>query len=150
MANIVNMETIREYLPRMTRLVDIASICQFSVERLEACGVKTEKQLLKHGGTAAGRFVLARESGLAETQLKGWVNRAGLGRVDGMCAEYIELLDWVGVDSLADLGRCEARRLHCKLSVLNADKRLVVTVPEERQLEEWIQQAKELQTIIEY
>jgi len=78
------------------------------------------------------------------------VNHVDLFRVKGVGEEYADLLEASGVDTVPELAQRRADNLHKKMAEVNAEKKLVRQLPSEKQVQEWIEQAKELPRVIQY
>jgi predicted flap endonuclease-1-like 5' DNA nuclease len=79
-----------------------------------------------------------------------WINHADLMQVSGVGAEYADLLEDAGVDTVAELARRNAANLTATMRDFNAEKEAVRRTPTESQVAEWIEQAKGLGRTIEY
>lgn len=112
--------------------------------------VRTTEALLKRGATKRGRKDLAAETGLSESQLLEWVNRADLMRVKGIGEEYSDLLEAAGVDTVKELRRRNAANLLGAMVDVNAKKRLVRRLPTESMVQRWVDHAKTLEAVVTY
>ena len=128
----------------MTKLADVEGIGPAYAAKLTDAGVKSCEHLLEEGGTAKGRKAIAEKSGISEKQILGWVNRTDLARIKGVGAEFADLLESAGVDTVPELGQRNAANLHAKMLEVNEAKKLVRKVPTAAQVEDWCQQAKAL------
>ena len=72
----------------MTKLSEIEGIGPKYAEKLNACGIASQEQLLREGGAPAGRKKIAKESGIGDGLILKWINRADLARVRGIGSEY--------------------------------------------------------------
>jgi predicted flap endonuclease-1-like 5' DNA nuclease len=113
-------------------------------EKLERAGIKSCEKLLESGGTKKGREDLSEKTGISEAQLLKFVNHADLMRIKGIGGEYSELLECAGVDSVPELGQRKAANLAAKIEAINEEKKLVRSVPTEKTVQGWIDQAKGL------
>ncbi|CAG1003461.1 hypothetical protein ANAEL_03154 [Anaerolineales bacterium] len=128
----------------------IEGIGDVYAERLRDAGVRTTDDLLKKGGTAKGRAELVATTGLTENQILEWTNRADLHRIRGIGSEYADLLEFAGVDTVAELARRDAVNLYEKLKVVNEEKKKVRRQPSLEQVGKWIEQAMSLPRAVEY
>jgi predicted flap endonuclease-1-like 5' DNA nuclease len=128
----------------MTRIDDIEGIGPTYAAKLESAGVKSVEVLLTTGGTPKGRKDLAAKSGIDETLILKWVNRADLARIKGIGSELADLLEVSGVDSVVELGTRKPENLMAKMTEVNDAKHLVRKLPSLSQVEDWVKQAKEL------
>ncbi|MBS1713450.1 MAG: DUF4332 domain-containing protein [Armatimonadetes bacterium] len=132
----------------MGNVKDIEGIGGAFAEKLEAAGVKTEDQLLQAGATQKGREELSGKSGIPESKILEWVNRADLARIKGVGSEYADLLEASGVDSVPELAQRNGANLHAKMAEINAAKNLVRSMPSESVVSDWVEQAKALPKIV--
>jgi len=73
-----------------------------------------------------------------------------LYRIKGVAQEYSDLLEEAGVDTVPELAQRKAANLHAKLVEVNDAKKLVRQLPSEKQVEEWVSQAKKLPRVVQY
>jgi predicted flap endonuclease-1-like 5' DNA nuclease len=132
----------------MTKLADIEGIGDIYAGKLEAVGIASIEELLEKGATRKGREELAAQSGISDTLLLKWVNRADLARVKGIGSEYADLLEAAGVDSVPELAQRNAENLTATLVEVNEVKKLVRRVPTVTEVTDWIAQAKGLPRIV--
>lgn len=118
--------------------------------KLKDSGIKTINDLLKAGSTRKGRREIARKTGASTKTVLRWVNRADLFRVRGIGKEYSNLLEKSGVNTIVELSRRNPTNLHKKLKETNITRRLVRQIPSSETVEDWVQQAKNLDRIVEY
>ncbi len=134
----------------MTKLADIQGIGPAYAEKLKACGINTQEQLLEKGAKPAGRKALVEESGISKSLILKWVNRADLARVKGIGGEYADLLEHAGVDTVPELAQRNAANLCAKMAEVNEAKKLVRALPPEAKVTDWVEQAKGLERAIHY
>lgn len=134
----------------MTKLADIQGIGPAYAEKLQACGVNTQEQLLEKGAKPAGRKALVEESGISQSLILKWINRADLARVKGIGGEYADLLEHAGVDTVPELAQRNAANLCAKMAEVNEEKNLVRALPAESKVTDWVEQAKGLDRAIHY
>jgi predicted flap endonuclease-1-like 5' DNA nuclease len=116
--------------------------------KLSAAGVLTTDHLLERAASASGRSTLADETGHSTKQLLEWVNHVDLMRVDGVGAEYSDLLEAAGVDSVPELAQRNAANLAAALESTNESKQLVRRVPSETVVAGWIAEAKTMDKVV--
>lgn len=116
--------------------------------KLRKAGVRTTDSLLKVAATRTGRRRLAKETGLSESDILSWVNRADLLRITGVGSEYADLLEVAGVDTIRELRRRNPERLLEAMTELNLRKRLVRRLPTEGMVAGWIDEAKDLEPLV--
>lgn len=132
------------------KIEDIEGIGPAYGEKLRGAGVNDTDGLLEKGKTKKGRSVLAEASGISETLILKWSNMADLFRVKGVGAEFAELLEASGVDTVKELKHRVPTNLVAKMTEVNATKNLVRRVPTDKEVSDWVNQAKELPPMIEY
>ena len=119
--------------------------------KLRAAGIRSVNALLKKGATRAGRKALAEQTGIDETLILKWVNHADLYRIKGIGAEYSELLEKAGVDTVKELRNRVPANLHAKLVEVNGQGRgLVRQLPSLKMVESWVAEAKTLDPMVMY
>lgn len=134
----------------MASIMDIEGIGEKFAEKLRAAGIRTTEALLEKAGTAKGRKELAAQTGIDESKLLDWVNRADLYRIRGIGSEYSDLLEAAGVDTVKELAQRDPNNLYEKLVSVNQAKNLVNKLPGRDQVADWIKQAKELPRAVEH
>lgn len=134
----------------MPSIINIEGIGLANAQKLREAGIRSVACLLKQGRTAKGRKELADATGIEPSKLLGWVNHSDLFRIRGIGAEYADLLEAAGVDTVPELRHRNAASLYETLVKLNADRHIVRKMPNSGQVEMWIQQAKSLSRAIEY
>lgn len=134
----------------MTKLVDIEGVGAAYAAKLAKVGVKSTEGLLKQCASSKGRKDLAEKSGVSETLILKWANRVDLARVKGVGAQYADLLEAAGVDTVVELGNRKPDHLVAKMTEVNAVKHLVRKLPALSQVEKWVKQAKTLPRAINY
>ena len=118
--------------------------------KLEKAGLTKPSELLAMGATPAGRKALAEETGLSEEAIMGAVKKLDLMRVDGVGPVYAELLHASGVETVPDLARRNAANLSEKMAEVNETAGIAEALPSEEEVSDWVEQAKDLQRVIEY
>jgi predicted flap endonuclease-1-like 5' DNA nuclease len=134
----------------MANLAKIEGIGGTYAAKLAQHGLRTTGQLLKAGATRRGRSDIAAKSGISETMILEWVNRADLFRIKGVGEEYSDLLENAGVDTVAELAQRNAANLHEALKAENARKKVVRQLPSAKMVANWVAQAKSLPRAVEY
>ncbi|SHE64329.1 protein of unknown function [Kaistia soli DSM 19436] len=131
-------------------IIDIEGIGKTFAEKLGAAGIKTTGQLLDAGKDPKGRKALAATTGIDETKILGWANKADLMRLKGVAEEFSDLLEAAGVDTVKELKTRRPDNLAAKLAEVNAARKLVRQLPSESQVADWIEQAKTLPAVMTY
>ena len=134
----------------MAKLTDIEGVGKVYSQKLKTAGILTTNALLKKGATPKGRQTIADKSGISGKLILRWVNHADLFRLEGVAGEYAELLEAAGVDSVPELAQRNAENLCQKLAEVNEAKKLVRVVPVQTQVEQWVEQAKNLPRAVTY
>ncbi len=134
----------------MARIIDIEGIGPTYASRLKHVGIRTTERLLKVAAHRQGRKDLAEQTSISETLILEWVNLADLTRIKGIAAEYSDLLEEAGVDTVKELRNRRPDNLYQALVETNAKKRLVRRLPSRRSVESWVKQAKTQPPIITY
>lgn len=134
----------------MAKLENIEGIGPSYAAKLREAGVTSQKKLLEVGGTPRGRRQLERDTGLSHKLILKWVNRADLARVRGIGEEYADLLEYSGVDTVPELARRNAERLHERMASVNEEKHLVRSLPTLAKVQDWKQHARGLPRAIHY
>lgn len=132
----------------MANIQDIEGIGPAYAEKLGNAGVKTLADLLDKGGSRGGREALVQATGMSDTLILKWVNRADLDRIKGVGSEYADLLEASGVDSVPELAQRNAANLAAKMAEVNEQKSLVRRVPSEAEVEDWVAHAKTLERAV--
>ncbi len=134
----------------MAHIADIEGIGETYAATLADKGIKTTEALLEKCATPAGRKALAEETGISGKLVLKWANRADLARIKGIGSEYADLLEAAGVDTVPDLARRNTANLFAKMTATNEEKNLVRKPPSEKQVENWVEQAKALPRALTY
>ena len=134
----------------MPSIIDIEGIGPVYKKKLKAVGVSTTEKLLEVGGTAKGRKDLAEKAGVDETLILEWVNLSDLFRIKGVGSEYSDLLEEAGVDTVVELSKRVPANLFAKMVEVNEAKKLVRKMPVEKQVADWVDQAKKLPRLVSY
>jgi predicted flap endonuclease-1-like 5' DNA nuclease len=132
------------------RLSRIEGIGPVYAAKLARAGLATTEDLLEAAARPKGRAALAEQTGISETLILKWANRADLMRVKGISEEISDLLEAAGVDTVAELKRRRADHLAEALRAINDRKRLVRRVPGEAQCARFIEEAKALPRMLSY
>jgi len=141
---------MNERIRQMTKLSTIEGIGEAYEAKFEGIGIKSVEALLEAAITKKNREELAEKTGLSEKLILKWANHADLFRVKGVAGEYAELLEAAGVDTVPELAQRNAGNLTKKMEEVNEVKKLVRKLPTEKQVEGWVQQAKELPRVLQY
>jgi predicted flap endonuclease-1-like 5' DNA nuclease len=132
------------------KIIDIEGIGPAYATKLAKAGIRSVEMLLKDGASAKGRKDIAALSGIDQTMVLEWVNRADLYRIKGVGKQYSDLLEKAGVDTVVELSKRVAGNLYAKMVEVNQAKNLVNGMPGLKQVEGWIAQAKKLPRVVTY
>jgi predicted flap endonuclease-1-like 5' DNA nuclease len=132
------------------RIEDVEGIGPVIGEKLRACGIADTDALLAEAGTPKQRKALAEKSGLGEKRLLKFANMVDLYRIVGVGAEYAELLEASGVDTVPELARRNPAELAKKLAEVAKAKKLTRRTPSEAEVASWVEQAKTLPRMLTY
>jgi predicted flap endonuclease-1-like 5' DNA nuclease len=130
------------------KIEEIEGIGAANAKKLAAADISTTDGLLKLCCDAKGRKATAEKTGVSEGQLLKWANMADLMRISGVGSEYSELLEAAGVDTVKELRNRNAANLAAKMAEVNATKKLTRTVPSEKVVSKWVEQAGALDPLI--
>lgn len=134
----------------MARILDVEGIGPVYAEKLIENGIRTTNKLLKRGATPKGRQELEEQMGISSNLLLEWINHADLFRIKGVAEEYSDLLEEAGVDTVPELAQRNPENLYAKLVEVNEQKKLVRQLPSQRQVADWVEQAKTMPRMIHY
>jgi predicted flap endonuclease-1-like 5' DNA nuclease len=129
----------------MTSIEDIEGIGTAQANKLRTMSISTVEALLEKGGTSKGRDEIAETIGVSGKSVLKWVNHADLFRIKGVAAEFAELLEAAGVDSVPELAQRSPANLAQKMAEVNEAKKLTRRVPNEGQVTTWVAEAKTLE-----
>lgn len=132
------------------KIIDIEGIGPAYAEKLTAAGINTDKDLLEKCAKPAGRKALAEETGISPKLILTWSNHCDLMRIDGVGPQFSELLEAAGVDTVKEFRHRKAENLQPKLEEVNNEKNLCKRVPSVTEVQKMIDQAKELEPLVEY
>jgi predicted flap endonuclease-1-like 5' DNA nuclease len=134
----------------MAKIIDVEGIGAVYAQKLVSVGITTTNKLLKKGATPKGRAELEEKTGISHDLILEWVNLCDLFRIKGVGEEYSDLLEEAGVDTVPELAQRNPENLYAKLVETNDMKELVRQLPSQRQVADWVEQAKSLPRAIEY
>ncbi len=130
------------------KVVEIEGIGETYAKKLNAIGIRTTENLLQKGGSKKGRESIAKQTGLPESLILTWVNHADLFRIKGIAAQFSELLEAAGVDSVRELANRNAESLHAKLKATNNEYMLSGRVPSLASVKAMIASAKKMKAAV--
>ena len=133
----------------MATIESIEGIGPANGKKLRATGIQSVNALLQAGGAKTGRKALAKETGIKESMILEWVNRADLMRIKGVSTQYSDLLEAAGVDTVKELRNRNPANLAAKMKEVNdaavaKGSSIVRRPPSVSEVEKWVAQAKEM------
>jgi predicted flap endonuclease-1-like 5' DNA nuclease len=132
------------------KLQSIEGIGPRYANKLRQAGIRSTRLLIEAGATPKGRRELAEKLAISPKLILEWVNLADLIRIKGVGEEYSDLLEEAGVDTVVELSQRNPTNLYQTLQATNQTKQLVRRLPSQRQVSDWVRQAKKLPRIIQY
>ena len=115
---------------------------------LARSGIRSTKLFLLIASHQQGRKELEEQCRIPEKLILQWVQIADLMRIKGIGEEYVDLLGAAGIDSLNILRNRRADYIFSAISICNSKKKIVRKLPSSKQVEKWVEQAKELEPTI--
>ena len=132
------------------KIIDIEGIGPVYAEKLIAVGIETVPQLLEAGAGPKGRKALEEKTGIRGDLILTWVNHADLFRIKGVGPQFSELLEAAGVDTVKELRNRNAANLAAKMLEVNEAKHICRRTPVEKEIQKYINLAKELEPVVTY
>ena len=130
------------------KIDEIEGIGPAMSEKLAKAKIKNTNDLLKLCCDKKGRVATCEATGCSESQLLKWTNMADLMRISGVGQEFSELLEAAGVDTVKELRNRNAANLAAAMKETNDQKKLCRSVPSEKTVIKWVEQAKSLDPVI--
>jgi predicted flap endonuclease-1-like 5' DNA nuclease len=134
----------------MANLIVVEGIGPVYAQQLKEAGIRSTDALLAAGATPEGRKDIAAKTGIGDALILRWVNHVDLFRIKGVGEEYSDLLEVAGVDTVVELAQRVPANLYAKLVEVNQAEKRVRKLPTEKQVKDWIKQAKKLPRKISY
>ncbi|NEW87515.1 MULTISPECIES: DUF4332 domain-containing protein [Rhodopseudomonas] len=125
-------------------------ITEVAASKLKSVGIRTTEALLEAARTVKGRKALAAKTGLTEQQLLQWANLADCMRVPGLGKAKADLLRAAGVSTLREFTHRNPARLAQNMKEANLKRKLVRSLPSEKEVGQLIEQARKLPLKITY
>ncbi|RED37777.1 uncharacterized protein DUF4332 [Rhodopseudomonas thermotolerans] len=125
-------------------------ITEVAASKLKSVGIRTTDALLEAAKTVKGRKALAAQTGLTEQQLLQWANLADCMRVPGLGKAKVDLLRAAGVSTLREFTHRNPARLAQNMKEANLKRKLVRSLPSEKEVGQLIEQARKLPLKITY
>lgn len=131
------------------RVAEIFGVREDINAKLLAAGLSNSDKLLAAAATPQARQELAAKLGMDAKEVLEMANRADLSRIKGIGSVYSDLLEWAGVDTVAELARRNPENLFNKI-VEVAGEHFVQRLPRAASVTDWVEQAKALPRMLEY
>ena len=112
--------------------------------KLRRARVRTTVTFLQIASTRSGRALLTKETGITSPKLLHWAKRAELMKIKNLGRDYADLLEAVGVESVADLKRRNPESLHEMMHNVNQAKKIVDRMPSLKRVTNWIDDSKDI------
>jgi hypothetical protein len=119
-------------------------------KRLLAAKIRTTGKLLQAACSPHGRKLLAERTGLDPATILRCANMADRMRIKGVGREGAELLEVAGVDTVRELRYRNPANLASRMKSAMVNAKLARTLPSEKVLARWIDDAKRLRLEIRY
>jgi predicted flap endonuclease-1-like 5' DNA nuclease len=132
------------------KIIDVQGIGDVYAAKLVEAGINTVEELLEAAKKPAGRAELAEKTGITPKLILTWANHADLMRINGVGPQFSELLEAAGVDTVKEFRHRVAENLAAKMTEINEEKHLVGRVPTAAEIQKMIDQAKEMEPMMEY
>lgn len=110
--------------------------------------IETTDDLLLKAATSAARARLAKTTGIPLARLTECVEISDLVRIKGVGLQMVKLLRFVGVNTVKQLRKQNAKDLAARIEMANAKAKITETPPNAEQLDNWISQAKKLKLLL--
>jgi hypothetical protein len=128
----------------------IDSISPGIAKTLLAAKIRTTGKLLQVACSPHGRKLLAERTGLDPATILRCANMADRMRIKGVGRESAELLEVAGVDTVRELRFRNPANLASRMKSAMVSAKLARTLPSEKVLARWIDDAKRLTLEIRY
>ena len=132
------------------KVIDVEGIGSQMAVKLNEAGIVNTDQLLAACKTPALRSELASKTGISDKLILRFANMVDLFRITGVGAQYADLLEASGVDTVVELANRNPDNLAAKMEEVNAEKHLVRRTPPAASVKKWVLEAKTLPRVLEY
>ncbi len=146
----ISTDTPKNETGRRIRVIDMEGIGPVYSKTLGENDINYIDELLDAGATRKKRQELAETTGISSLIIMDWVNMADLHRINNIGEEWSDLLEEADVNTVVELAQRIPEHLFTKLVEINESKNLVRRLPNQKQVEDWITQAKLLPRIVQY
>ena len=128
----------------MNSIDSINGMTHTEATKLRRARVRTTVTFLQIASTRSGRALLTKETGITSPKLLHWAKRAELMKIKNLGRDYADLLEAVGVESVADLKRRNPESLHEMMHNTNQIKSIVDRMPSLKRVTNWIDDSKDI------
>ena len=128
----------------MNSIDSINGMTHTEATKLRRARVRTTVTFLQIASTRSGRALLTTETGITSPKLLHWAKRAELMKIKNLGRDYADLLEAVGVESVADLKRRNPESLHEMMQNANQVKKIVDRMPSLKRVTNWINDSKDI------
>ncbi len=128
----------------MNSIDSINGMTHTEATKLRRARVRTTVTFLQIASTRSGRALLTKETGITSPKLLHWAKRAELMKINNLGTDYADLLEAVGVESVADLKRRNPESLHEMMHNANQGKKIVDRMPSLKRVTNWIDDSKDI------
>tara|TARA_B100001113_G_scaffold278844_1_gene233529 strand:+ start:2333 stop:2737 length:405 start_codon:yes stop_codon:yes gene_type:complete len=128
----------------MNSIDSINGMTHTEATKLRRARVRTTVTFLQIASTRSGRALLTKETGITSPKLLHWAKRAELMKIKNLGRDYADLLEAVGVESVADLKRRNPESLHEMMQNANQVKKIVDRMPSLKRVTNWINDSKDI------
>ena len=128
----------------MNSIDSINGMTHTEATKLRRARVRTTVTFLQIASTRSGRALLTKETGITSPKLLHWAKRAELMKIKNLGRDYADLLEAVGVESVADLKRRNPESLHEMMHNANQGKKIVDRMPSLKRVTNWIDDSKDI------
>ena len=128
----------------MNSINSINGMTHTEATKLRRARVRTTATFLQIASTRSGRALLTKETGITSPKLLHWAKRAELMKIKNLGRDYADLLEAVGVESVADLKRRNPESLHEMMQNVNQVKKIVDRMPSLKRVTNWIDDSKDI------
>ena len=128
----------------MNAIDSINGMTHTEATKLRRARVRTTVTFLQIASTRSGRALLTKETGITSPKLLHWAKRAELMKIKNLGRDYADLLEAVGVESVAHLKRRNPESLHEMMHNTNQIKSIVDRMPSLKRVASWIDDSKDI------
>lgn len=130
---------------RAYSILDMQGIGPVYAAKLRAVGLTNTDKFLAATGDRKSRLDLVAKTGISYKLILTWAHKAELMRINGIGVKQADLLEAVGVNSVAELAQRVPANLAQRVAIANnISKKFVHSLPSEATLTRWIAAAKTL------